>query len=102
MLLLGVPTVIAGALAHKLIETSKRNLPATMDDARKMVRNLASHQEIAGGTCSESPNIAFQTNKNRITPSIASPTNNNNHASEKEDKATPAGIENKAAELSAV
>lgn len=36
MLLLGVPSLVAAALALQLTETSKRKLPTTMEDAKNM------------------------------------------------------------------
>ncbi len=37
MLTLGIPSLVAAALALRLTETSKRKLPTTMDDAQNMV-----------------------------------------------------------------
>ena len=45
MLLLGVPTLLAGGLALRLTETSKRDLPTTLKDAAKMEEEAHQVQE---------------------------------------------------------
>ena len=48
MLILGVPTLLAGGLALRLTETSKRDLPTTLKDATKMEEEAhhIHHQEV--------------------------------------------------------